>query len=584
MPAPLCSHKLQFYHTDASLLDSVSSFILPTFFSTTHAAVIVATPQHLETLESHLRAQNLSPDVLVKRCQLLLAPADSILETITPEGTVSEHAFNSYFAPLFEKIQRKYPKMLVYGELVNILCERGQHEEAATLEGIWNRFLASRPGASLLCGYNMAAFALDGLEDVFQRLCKAHSAVSPATTDRQGKPLKQRREDHSVVVAMLQQSSLRLQRETGRRVAAEVALGSVMEHFGNRTTEGIEISEEGGRRVEMGPVGIVAATSLTDTVEYFRNQRFLEYSGLEDRMVGGDTGWVSAVHYEDREMVSHYLRLSDGKARRCEYRFVQPTGVVRWMSGETVSRSTGYVHTCVDITEFRTPSTTPTEPSANGTKRDLTPSPPHEQSLHTALYSITQLLYTIIHTPLPRDTSTAHLNALTDGTIPASTHQQQPYCDIIQTAGLVAKTILYRRLSPSVDTCFDYAKDGLRLITQSSFPFTPLQYNAAYTFLLFALIQMFDYSHPEAESDLELVEDVIRMVGRDDVSWIDKANKYLNMVRELKREGLKPRMTQVRWQMVDELADLGAIWQGGWRSWLGDMDSLQEQEPKRHRG
>jgi len=346
-------HLIQFYNGEESLFDAISSFILPSFFSSEHAAVIVATKAHLEALDLYLRQQNLVPELLRKREQMFLAPAELILEQLMPRGVIEEQIFFDYFGPLFQKLQKRYPRLLVYGELVNILCENGEHEKAHELEEVWESFLAGKD-AALLCGYNLNVFSSDGLEDVFQRICRSHSHVTPAENTG-GRGLLGRPEDQPMVLAMLQQKNLRLEAEMGRRAAVETALKATLDHLGTRPTDAIQVRERDGAvaHINMLPVAVIAATTIDGITDYFFNAKFLELTGLTSKLVSMDPGWVGAVHYQDRERVSRDIRLVDGKSRRLEYRFVLPDGSIRCVIGESVSKESGYVHTAVDITQLR---------------------------------------------------------------------------------------------------------------------------------------------------------------------------------------------------------------------------------------
>ncbi|KAI5802075.1 hypothetical protein FPQ18DRAFT_4063 [Pyronema domesticum] len=350
-------HRIRFYTAEDSLFDAISSFILPSFFSNEHAAVIVATKAHLEALDLYLRQQNLVPELLRKRQQMYLAPAEVILEKLMPHGVIEAQVFFDYFGPLFEKLQATFPKLLVYGELVNILCEQGEHEQAHELEEVWEQFLAGKE-ASLLCGYDMNVFASDGLEDVFERICRSHSIVQPAEGIVTGTV---RPEEYSMLLAMLQQKNLRLEVEVGRRIVVETALTQILEHLGLRSTDAIQTRDSDGSvtATNLLPVAIISATTIDGITDYFYNTKFLQLTGLTKKTVTSDPGWLGAVHYQDRERVSRDIRLVDGKSRRLEYRFVLPEGTIKWVLGESVSRETGYVHTAVDITQVKA------EPAAN---------------------------------------------------------------------------------------------------------------------------------------------------------------------------------------------------------------------------
>jgi len=201
-----CEHIVQFYDSDSYLYDSISSFLLTSFFSSQEAAVVVATASHILALEHQLFHQHcLFPEVMKRRGQLLMCEAEGVLEIILANG-LTQNSFESFINPIIGKLREKgYARILVYGELVNLLCERGRYWDAVQLEKIWNVFLqgpvGTENGVELLCGYKMDVFALDegdlgqGASEgnarrtgdystdvqsaAFREICRTHSDVRP---------------------------------------------------------------------------------------------------------------------------------------------------------------------------------------------------------------------------------------------------------------------------------------------------------------------------------------------------------------------------------------------------------------------
>jgi len=361
---PRCVHSIQFYEAESFLYDAVSRFILPSFFSTENAAIIVATRLHLDGLEAHLREQNLAPGLLKERGQLILVDADALLPSLLKDGGVDGETFDKYFGKVFDDIRKQYPRVLVYGELVNILCEQGTHQLAHELEQVWERFLAAfGKDISLLCGYDMAVFEADGLSEVFQQICLSHSHVVPGEKKY---PLLGDSQDRSTIVAMLQQQTRCLEAEVSRRKISEAALQTVLDHFSSPSTGARAQPHSQNGHQDSVPVGICGRTSYEGRSQYFVNERFCEISGLREQQIRQDGNWLSAVHHLDRERVSRCFSFEDGRLRKQDYRFVHPNGEIRWVSAEFTVNVYGYVHTIVDTTHtrglqdpiYRRPSTT----------------------------------------------------------------------------------------------------------------------------------------------------------------------------------------------------------------------------------
>jgi len=349
-PTPRCDHALQFYEAESYLYSAISSFILPTFFSTESASVIIATRTHLDALEVHLREQNLVPGQLKDRGQLIVLDADEILLAIMPGGSLDVDLFDQYLRKLFPDVQTKFPKVRVYGELVNILCEQGNYELARQLEVAWERFLSEPDrNVALLCGYNMGVFEAEGLSEVFQQICLNHSKVEP--TEREY-PTLGHSNNQKTAVAMLQQKTRCLEAEINRRKMSEAALQMLLDHFSSDSrTSDKPYEADGGYSAH--PTGVCGRTLHEGRIRYFANDRFCQISGLAEPTIHRDGNWLSAVHHFDREKVSRCFSLEDGRMRKVEYRFVHTSGDIRWVSAEFTVGLSGYIHSVVDITGIK---------------------------------------------------------------------------------------------------------------------------------------------------------------------------------------------------------------------------------------
>jgi hypothetical protein len=73
----------------------------------------------------------------------------------------------------------------VYGEIVEILAERGEFHAASELEGFWTE-LAYDYRMILLCGYSSAHFGPERSAPALEAICRAHSKVQTLATDPLG--------------------------------------------------------------------------------------------------------------------------------------------------------------------------------------------------------------------------------------------------------------------------------------------------------------------------------------------------------------------------------------------------------------
>ena len=107
---------------------------------------------------------------------LEVVDADELLERVLVDGRVSASAFEEHVGGLVDRVGGT-PR--VYGEMVDILNGRGELAAAVALEERWND-LRRRRRFSLLCGYELDAFALATQTGAAPEICRLHSHVLPA--------------------------------------------------------------------------------------------------------------------------------------------------------------------------------------------------------------------------------------------------------------------------------------------------------------------------------------------------------------------------------------------------------------------
>lgn len=346
--APSPNHFVQFYESENHLIRVVTNYAVPSF-NNGDAVIILARKNHLSILETAFKRNNVDQP---KRCnRLLLWDAELLADQLAAGGRVRLDKFYELVGSMFSGLNNYSGRIFAYGEVVDVLCERGDHGAAVELESLWDAYTSTR-NVTLMCGYNMNDFRREGLDHVFDQICHIHTDVKPTESYSFLEPP----EEQNAMIAMLQQRSKAREAEASRYKATESALQGALSILSARTSESLSRErDEYLTLLSMLPVGVCAITSRDGNAEYFINHRFCEISGLTETAIRAG-GWINAVHQTDRGEVSECLRSSEAGSghdgfSRCEYRFVHPDGSVRWVAGESVANETGYVQTVVDITE-----------------------------------------------------------------------------------------------------------------------------------------------------------------------------------------------------------------------------------------
>jgi hypothetical protein len=142
--------------------------------------VLIATPEHSSHFGERLADSGWSAARIEESGLLFCADADATLTAIMDGDRPSADRFDAVVGGLLERVGARFPQRRIraFGEMVDLLCERGNPTGAARLEELWNR-LSRRRSFSLLCGYRIDVFDLDTQVSVLPEICRAHSHVLP---------------------------------------------------------------------------------------------------------------------------------------------------------------------------------------------------------------------------------------------------------------------------------------------------------------------------------------------------------------------------------------------------------------------
>ncbi len=167
---------MHLYTDQADLVESVAAFVA-SGFNVGAPAVLVATPEHTRSIRAQLNAAGWSDagDLLV------VADAATTLDAILEDGVVSASAFENVIGGLLDEVAVRFPEQTtrVFGEMVDLLCARGEMGTAVSLEKLWNEALERRQFC-LLCAYELDLFDRDAQVGPLPDICSHHAQVQPA--------------------------------------------------------------------------------------------------------------------------------------------------------------------------------------------------------------------------------------------------------------------------------------------------------------------------------------------------------------------------------------------------------------------
>ena len=164
---------MQLYNDLPELADSVGEYI-GAGLRRGEAAVIIATPAHRARFQEIID----SPAAL-KEGRLQMLDAEETLAKFMANGMPQWKSFHELVGGLIAELRLRYPTVRAYGEMIDVLWQRGERAAAVRLEEYWNE-LGRLQTFSLFCAYRMNPLDSDAYGGPLECVCKAHTHLIPA--------------------------------------------------------------------------------------------------------------------------------------------------------------------------------------------------------------------------------------------------------------------------------------------------------------------------------------------------------------------------------------------------------------------
>ena len=173
-----CDHIVELYQDLGFLTESVADYI-GTGLRRGEAAIIIATPEHRARFLHALQRRGLHCMQLASQGQLKLLDAQDTLARFMTNGMPQWKAFHEVAGGAIAALRLQYPAVRAYGEMVDVLWQKGEREAALRLEEYWNE-LSKLQTFSLLCAYAMDNLDGNAYGGPLECICKAHTHLIPA--------------------------------------------------------------------------------------------------------------------------------------------------------------------------------------------------------------------------------------------------------------------------------------------------------------------------------------------------------------------------------------------------------------------
>jgi MEDS: MEthanogen/methylotroph, DcmR Sensory domain len=170
-------HFVQLYQDIGPLAQAVADYVAEGL-RRGEAAVIIATPEHREAFLARLGGRK-----ALDRDGLKVLDAERTLARFMANGVPQWKAFHEVVGGLIAELRLRYPTVRAYGEMVDVLWQRGERDAAIRLEEYWND-LGKLQTFSLFCAYRMDPLDRDQYGGALESVCNVHSHLIAGDAQR----------------------------------------------------------------------------------------------------------------------------------------------------------------------------------------------------------------------------------------------------------------------------------------------------------------------------------------------------------------------------------------------------------------
>jgi len=172
-------HIVQLYQDQQFLNRAVCRFAAAAI-ANGEGVILVPTVAHWDAFRPRLEAEGVDVKTAEKRGQLTVVDADNLLPTFMRDGMPDSPVFMGLAANVISRArgEGRYPKVRWWGEMVNILWERGDVAASMSLEDQFDQ-LAHEQDVAIFCSFLMDNFDGDVHARMLPRLGENHSHLIP---------------------------------------------------------------------------------------------------------------------------------------------------------------------------------------------------------------------------------------------------------------------------------------------------------------------------------------------------------------------------------------------------------------------
>jgi PAS domain S-box-containing protein len=280
-------HFVRFYDNDALLLDEVAAFV-DQALHVQGRAIVIATAAHRDALQARVAALAHARHRSVPPAHVVWLDAETTLAAFMVDGWPDRQRFDEVVGSAVAAACAGGTRVHAFGEMVALLCARGQYDAALQLERMWND-LAQRLAFSLFCAYPWSLFPTAQLKNAFKQVCAEHDHACADVA------MSLPADDTALELVRMKQKVHALEAEVARRKALEEILRQNEREF----SDFVENAAEGLHRVGADGTILWANKAELQMLGY----RWEEYVGHN----------IAEFHVDEPVIGEILCRLSEGE-------------------------------------------------------------------------------------------------------------------------------------------------------------------------------------------------------------------------------------------------------------------------------
>lgn len=171
--APLKGHIVEFYNDVNHLAKQVADFVA-LGLNAGEGVILIALPKNLDLFRDVLLDRGVPIHAIETSGRLKCIDAERVLKAFMSQNVAQWTHFEATVGSEVRILSEKYHKVRAYGEMVNVLWQKGSSEAALELERFWNRLGGQYP-LCLFCAYSLDVLNFDLYPKAVSSICHSHS-------------------------------------------------------------------------------------------------------------------------------------------------------------------------------------------------------------------------------------------------------------------------------------------------------------------------------------------------------------------------------------------------------------------------